>query len=216
MLPDGSFPGYPGPIDPRRPLGGVAFPAMPARPVFPQGPTGQPGGAPGPGFGQGATPFGKGAMPFGKGAMPFGKGAMPFGKGATPFGKGATPFGKGATPFGKGATPFGKGAMPWGAAPAMGQAYAPPAAAGGPLAGLQQFGVPVSYTPGGNPMVQANAAQGFQMPPDLPGMPRMPGPPDGFFTGGMAGGGGFFQPIAAVAPFDPANQVQQFQQQYPQ
>lgn len=89
-----------------------------------------------------------------------------------------------------------------------------PQGQGGSLAGLQAHGVPVGYTPGGRPMVRAGMAQdqGFNLPPNLPGMPHMPGPPSGMFDGGV-GGGGLFRPMAAVAPFDSGNQVRHLKQQ---
>lgn len=84
-----------------------------------------------------------------------------------------------------------------------------------PLSGLQAHGVPVGYTPGGQPMVMAGMAnQGVGLPPTITGMPQMPGLPAGMLGGAM-GEGGLFQPIAPVAAFDPTNQVQQLQaQQY--
>lgn len=146
MFRDGSFPGYPGPVDPKRGLGGVAYPAMPSMPIRPHYPV-TPGGQP-------------------------------------------SSFPMHGTP----ANPMG---MP---------------VAAGPLAGLQAYGVPVGYTPAGWPMLQtamANAA-GFQLPPNVPGMPQIPGPPEGLFNGGM-GAGALFQPVAPVTPFDQGDQVRQLQ-----
>lgn len=46
---------------------------------------------------------------------------------------------------------------------------------------------------------------GMAFPPDIPGMPKMPGPPPGMLGGAL--GGGLFQPLPPVRPFDSANQV---------
>lgn len=83
----------------------------------------------------------------------------------------------------------------------------------GPLSGLAAYGVPVGYTPSGTPMVRAGQAnQALQLPPDLPGMPRMPGPHPGLFGGGIENGG-LFRPATPVVPFDFSNQVQRLQEQ---
>jgi hypothetical protein len=87
-------------------------------------------------------------------------------------------------------------------------------AAGGehPLAGLAAHGVPLGLTASGNPVLRApNQNEGFMMPPQIPGMPQMPGPPSGLLTGGPETSG-LFYPTAPVAPFDSANQVRKFQQ----
>lgn len=47
----------------------------------------------------------------------------------------------------------------------------------------------------------------MDMPPEIPGMPRMPGPPPGFMHGAPVGG--LFQPLVPIHPFDPGNQVAQ-------
>lgn len=114
--------------------------------------------------------------------------------------------GPGQQAFGQ---PFGGGA------PGAGQALPGQSAATGPLAGLAAHGVPVGYNQSGQPVVMAGMAnQGMQSPPNLPGMPHMPGPPSGLFDGGM-GAGGLFQNTAPVMPFNANNLVQQLRtQQY--
>ncbi|HYG59377.1 MAG TPA: hypothetical protein VD902_15045, partial [Symbiobacteriaceae bacterium] len=68
-------------------------------------------------------------------------------------------------------------------------------------------------TPSGQPCIMAgNGGQAFGLPPEIPGMPRFPGPPEGLLGGGPVGGG-LYQPIAPVAPFDSGNQVRRYQQQ---
>lgn len=90
----------------------------------------------------------------------------------------------------------------------------PAAAAVSPLSGLSAYGVPIAQTPTGQMFIQAGGgAEGaFQLPPDLPGMPPMPSPPDELLTGGPCGGG-LFRPVPPVSPFDPANQVRQMHNQ---
>jgi hypothetical protein len=81
-----------------------------------------------------------------------------------------------------------------------------------PLSGLAAYGVPIHQTAHGSAVVQGGmAGSGFAMPPNVPGMPQMPGPPDGLFSGGVPGGG-LFQPMRPAAGFDPTNQVSQLQQ----
>ncbi|HWI51849.1 MAG TPA: hypothetical protein VNT01_06895 [Symbiobacteriaceae bacterium] len=88
----------------------------------------------------------------------------------------------------------------------------PEAAAASPLNGLAAYGVPVAQTPAGHAFIQAGGTGegGIMLPPELPGMPRMPGPPDDLFTGGPCGGG-LFRPVPPVASFDQGNQVRQIQ-----
>lgn len=66
-----------------------------------------------------------------------------------------------------------------------------PAGPATPLSGLAAHGVPVGYGPHGSPVLLAGQSQGLQLPPNLPGMPRMPGPPRGMFSGGLDRGGLF-------------------------
>lgn len=83
-----------------------------------------------------------------------------------------------------------------------------------PVAGLGENGIPVGQTPGGNPMLFAGGGAGPggpMMPPNIAGMPGMPGLPGWMFSGQMPPVGGF-EPAQVVAPFDPSNQVQQYQQ----
>lgn len=80
------------------------------------------------------------------------------------------------------------------------------------LSGLAAYGVPVTQAPGGQMVVQSIMDPGQMMPPQVPGMPQMPGPPDWFLNGTSGGSGGLFQPMLPVAPFDPGNQVGQMQQ----
>ncbi len=116
------------------------------------------------------------------------------------------------------ATPWSNpGAMQaYGPGPGPTQAYGPgpamPATEGTPLSGLAAHGVPVGYSPSGTPMLMAGQAGQLQMPPDIAGMPKMPGPPEGWLSGDVAGGG-LFRPTSGVAPFDPSNLVRQYQQQ---
>gem|GEM_PF-4588343 len=62
---------------------------------------------------------------------------------------------------------------------------APGVAANSPLVGLTAYGVPVGYAPSGTPRLVTGQPDQWQSPPDLPGMPQMPGPPDWIFTGQM-------------------------------
>lgn len=81
------------------------------------------------------------------------------------------------------------------------------AAAASPLAGLAAYGVPIALDAQGRPVLQAGAGgMEAMLPPDVPGMPKMPGPPAEFLGGGP-GGGGLFRPMAPIAPFNPGNQV---------
>jgi hypothetical protein len=104
-------------------------------------------------------------------------------------------------------TPAGAG-LPGGA----GATQAGGAAAASPLAGLAQYGVPVGMSPGGRPVIRANMNGGVMLPPEIPGMPKMPGPPGGFLGTGQTSGG-LFQPIDPVIPFDSGNQVRHYQDQ---
>jgi hypothetical protein len=81
-----------------------------------------------------------------------------------------------------------------------------------PLSGLAARGVPVGQTPAGQCLLCTNTDGGasFMLPPEIPGMPGMPTPPNGMLYGGPQGGG-LFQPMAPVAPFDMGNQVRQYQ-----
>jgi len=74
-------------------------------------------------------------------------------------------------------------------------------------------GVPVAQTQAGHAFIQAGGfgEGGIMLPPELPGMPRMPGPPDDLFTGGPCGGG-LFRPVSPVASFDQGNQVHQIKE----
>ena len=89
------------------------------------------------------------------------------------------------------------------------------AAATSPLSGLAAFGVPVAHTPTGHALIQAVGAAegGIMLPPQIPGMPQMPGPPDELLTGGPLGGG-VFRHVPHVAPFNPGNQVRTMQDQH--
>lgn len=83
-----------------------------------------------------------------------------------------------------------------------------------PLTGLAAYGVPVAQTPTGRAFIQAGGAAGesggIQLPPEIPGMPPMPGPPGELVMGGPHGGG-LFQAVPPVMPFDPGRQVPQQQ-----
>lgn len=86
-----------------------------------------------------------------------------------------------------------------------------PAGAGeSPLAGLAAYGIPITQGPGGNLILQAGRSGqgGSMLPPEIPGMPKMPGPP-AEMMGGQAGGG-LFQPVSPVAPFSAGNVVRQY------
>ena len=112
--------------------------------------------------------------------------------------------------------PGAPGAAGFGAAPGMGMTGAPgpgpaPGPAASPLAGLAQFGVPVAQTATGQPVIRAGVNGALMLPPEIPGMPTMPGPPNGFLTGGPQTGG-LFQPMLPVAPFDAGNQVRHLEQ----
>lgn len=176
MFPDGTFPGYPGPIDPKRGIRNVAYPALPRLPGRPAYPA-NPGLAGGPGAPDWA-------------ALALAQGALGLPMAAAQ------------------AQPQAALGLPTDAE----QGPAADPAAANPLAGLQAYGVPVGVSPTGQPMVRAGMANGFQVPPELPGMPPIPGPPAGLFDGGM-GGGGLFQPVPTVAPFDHGNRVWQLQAQ---
>lgn len=95
--------------------------------------------------------------------------------------------------------------------PAAGANAGPPAS---PLAGLAQYGVPVGHTASGQPVVHAGINGRMMLPPQIPGMPQMPGPPMGFMAGGPQAGG-LFQPMLPVAPFDGGNQVRHLEQRRP-
>jgi hypothetical protein len=98
---------------------------------------------------------------------------------------------------------MGLGSGP-GAAPA-------PFAAPSPLAGMAQYGVPVGHTASGQPVIRAGMNGAIMLPPEIPGMPNMPGPPGGFLAGGPQAGG-LFQPMPPVAPFYAGNQVRHLDQ----
>lgn len=109
-------------------------------------------------------------------------------------------------------TPFfgGRPVISLPAAPALpAHPGGPAAAASSPLAGLAAYGVPVGQTKAGHAFIQAGepGESGLMLPPEIPGMPRMPGPPDG---------GGLFRAVPPVAPFDPGNQVRLLQTRPPQ
>ena len=90
----------------------------------------------------------------------------------------------------------------------------PAAAAASPLSGLAAYGIPIAQTAGGRFCLQAPPTEegpAVMLPPELPGMPGMPTPPDELMTGGPVGGG-LFRAIAPVAPFSPGNQVGQIKQ----
>lgn len=72
-----------------------------------------------------------------------------------------------------------------------------------PLAGLASYGVPIGLSPTGQPIIQTGMGPGMA-PPEFAGMPMMPSP---------APGGGLFQPMTPVAPFDHGNQVRSLHQQ---
>ncbi|HYF92575.1 MAG TPA: hypothetical protein VD969_10010 [Symbiobacteriaceae bacterium] len=93
----------------------------------------------------------------------------------------------------------------------------PDAAASSPLAGLAAYGVPIAHTPAGHSFIQAAGAAdgGIMLPPEIPGVPKMPGPPDELVSGGPCGGG-LFRPVPHVAPFDPGNQVRTMQNPRPE
>lgn len=77
-----------------------------------------------------------------------------------------------------------------------------------PLEGVAAYGVPVARTAAGRPVLACGVHPAASMqPPEVQGMPAMPPFPEPGF------GGGLFQPIAPVEPFDPGNQVRQLQQQ---
>lgn len=69
-----------------------------------------------------------------------------------------------------------------------------------PLAGLAAYGVPIRLSPTGQPVIQTGTSPDMA-PPEIAGMPRMPGP----------AGGGLFQPMMPVTPFDHGNQVRGLQ-----
>ncbi|MDB4897868.1 MAG: hypothetical protein JWN15_4130 [Firmicutes bacterium] len=99
-----------------------------------------------------------------------------------------------------------------GMGPGMGPGAAPtPAAAPSPLAGMAQYGVPIAQTASGQPVIRAGMNGAIMLPPEIPGMPSMPGPPGGFFAGGPQAGG-LFQPMPPVAPFYGGNQVRHLEQ----
>jgi len=80
------------------------------------------------------------------------------------------------------------------ALPAYPSNGAPMAAGAPPLAGMAAYGVPIVYSPDGRPVLRSGTPGGsLNMPPDLPGMPRMPPPPDQLFTGPQTSG--LFQPV---------------------
>jgi hypothetical protein len=82
-----------------------------------------------------------------------------------------------------------------------------------PLAGLAAYGVPVGHNQAGQPVLQTGGGDVRQfLPPEIPGMPRMPGPPDWLSTGQIPGSG-LFQPINSIQPFDSRNLVSHYQQQ---
>ncbi|HEY3365062.1 MAG TPA: hypothetical protein VGK74_08425 [Symbiobacteriaceae bacterium] len=76
--------------------------------------------------------------------------------------------------------------------PAMGGPYpgdgsypggGPPAAGGAPspLSRMAAYGVPISFTAGGRPVIRGGMnGNGIGMPPEIAGMPKMPLPPPGF------------------------------------
>lgn len=94
---------------------------------------------------------------------------------------------------------------PYGAPPP----HAPPATAHvaqtpPPPGGLAAYGVPVSRTGGGRPVIYTpqRDVNAPPVPPDLPGMPKMPSPQNWFpQTGGL------FEPVSPVPPFNHGNQV---------
>lgn len=97
--------------------------------------------------------------------------------------------------------------------PEAGPAYA--SGAPGVAEAMAAYGVPLVQLPTGQIVLQAQTGEnggGMHLPPELPGMPVMPGPPDGLLTGGPQGGG-LFQPLPPVAPFNPGNQVARYHQQ---
>lgn len=96
--------------------------------------------------------------------------------------------------------------------PEAGPAYA--SGTPGMAEAMAAYGVPLVQLPTGQIVLQAQTGDdgGIHLPPDLPGMPAMPKPPDGLFTGGPQGGG-LFQPLSPVTPFNPGNQVSHLQQQ---
>lgn len=86
---------------------------------------------------------------------------------------------------------------------------------GSPWEALARRGVPISCTPDGRPILKSGGGPGdFMLPPEIPGMPQMPSPP-GWFTGGGSPGGGLFQPLEPVAPFDLNSQVRRMHLQGP-
>lgn len=90
----------------------------------------------------------------------------------------------------------------------------PAAAAASPLSGLAAFGIPITQTPGGMLCLQAPPTEegpAVILPPELPGMPGMPTPPDELMNGGPVGGG-LFRAVTPVAPFNPGSQVGQLNQ----
>lgn len=90
----------------------------------------------------------------------------------------------------------------------------PAAAASSPLEGLAAYGVPISIGPGGHPVIRAGAGgtPGIGMPPEIPGMPRIPTPPPGFLGGPESPG--LFRYVPPVYPFNPSNQTQQQGRQF--
>lgn len=60
-----------------------------------------------------------------------------------------------------------------------------PSSLGSPFHGLAQHGVPISLGPGGNPVLRVGNPQSLAMPPQIEGMPQMPAPPPGLFSGGQ-------------------------------
>jgi hypothetical protein len=83
---------------------------------------------------------------------------------------------------------------------------------GGPgISGMAQYGVPIAQTATGQPVIRAGMNGAVMLPPEIAGMPNMPGPPGGFL-GGRPQAGGLFQPMPPVAPFYGGNQVRQLEQ----
>ncbi len=82
-----------------------------------------------------------------------------------------------------------------------------------PVERLAAYGVPVTQGPNGQMILQAGLGRGPEslLPPEIPGMPQMPPPPEGMLSGEPQGGGLFRQAVP-VAPFDHRNQVQAWQE----